>query len=87
MPSIHSFTAALTAAQADKLRDRLPEWGFDFVEKPYTLYAAQKGKLNVAVYVKGPKVLVQGKETEEFVTFPPGTGDPRGRQAGLRGGA
>ena len=43
--------------------------GFDFVEKPYTLYAAQKAKLNVAVYEKGPKVLVQGKETEDFVKF------------------
>ena len=43
--------------------------GFDFVEKPYTLYAAQKAKLNVAVYEKGPEVLVQGKETEDFVKF------------------
>ncbi len=43
--------------------------GFDFVEKPYTIYAAQKGKLNLAVYEKGPKVLVQGKETEDFVRF------------------
>ncbi len=43
--------------------------GFDFQEKPYTRYAAQKGKLNVAVYEKGPKVLVQGKETEDFVRF------------------
>ncbi len=47
----------------------LPEWGWEFIEKPYTLYAAQKGKLNLAVYVKGPKVLVQGKETEDFVKF------------------
>ena len=47
----------------------MPEWGWDFVEKPYTLYAAQKGKLNLAVYTKGPKVLVQGKETEDFVKF------------------
>ena len=43
--------------------------GFDFVEKPYTIYAAQKGKLNLAVYEKGPKVLIQGKETEDFVRF------------------
>ena len=43
--------------------------GFDFLEKPYTLYAAQRAKLNVAVYEKGPKVLVQGKETEDFVKF------------------
>ena len=42
---------------------------FEFVEKPYTHYAAKKGKLNVAVYEKGPKVLVQGKETEHFVQF------------------
>ena len=47
----------------------MPEWGWDFIEKPYTLYAAQKGKLNLAVYIKGPKVLVQGKETEDFVKF------------------
>ncbi len=43
--------------------------GFDFVEKPYTIFAAQKGKLNLAVYEKGPKVLIQGKETEDFVRF------------------
>lgn len=43
--------------------------GFDFVEKPYTLYAAERAKLNLAVYLKGPKVLIQGKGTEEFVKF------------------
>ena len=59
----------MTNAQADKLRARLGEMGFEFVEKPYTLYAAQKGKLNLAVYTKGPKVLVQGKDTEDFVKF------------------
>ena len=69
MPPLTSFTSALTAAQAAKLRARLAELGFEFVEKPYTLYAAQKGKLNLAVYTKGPKVLIQGKETEDFVRF------------------
>lgn len=69
MPPLHSFTSPLTSAQATKLRGKLLEMGFDFVEKPYTLYAAQKAKLNVAVYEKGPKVLVQGKETENFVKF------------------
>ncbi len=64
-----SFTSPLTSAQADKLRLRLREMGFDFVEKPYTIFAAQKGKLNLAVYEKGPKVLIQGKETEDFVRF------------------
>ncbi len=69
MPPLHSFTAALTNAQAAKLRTLLADSGFDFIEKPYTLYAAQKAKLNVAVYIKGPKVLIQGKETEDFVRF------------------
>jgi ribonuclease HIII len=36
--------------------------------KPYCLYAATKPKVNVLVYEKGPKVLVQGKGTEDFVT-------------------
>ncbi len=33
------------------------------------LYFAQKGKLAIAAYEKGPKVVVQGKDTEEFVRF------------------
>ncbi len=69
MPPLHSFTSPLSVAQAGKLRGLLAEKGFEFVEKPYTLYAAQKAKLSVAVYEKGPKVLVQGKETEDFVRF------------------
>jgi ribonuclease HIII len=64
-----SHTAPLTAAQAARLREVLEERGYEFEEKPHTLYAAKKGKLNVAVYAKGPKVLIQGKETEDFITF------------------
>ncbi|HEX8372415.1 MAG TPA: ribonuclease HIII [Chthoniobacterales bacterium] len=64
-----THTAALTPEQARKLRVLLEEDGFEFSEKPYTLYAATKGKLNVAVYEKGPKVVLQGKDTEEFLTF------------------
>ena len=52
-----------------KLRVVLEERGFEFGEKPYAIYSASKGKLNVTVYEKGPKVLVQGKETEDFVRF------------------
>ena len=33
------------------------------------LVAARKDKVTVAVYEKGPKVLVQGKGLEDFVTF------------------
>ncbi len=64
-----SHTAPLTPAQAARLHEVLEERGYEFEEKPHTLYAAKKGKLNVAVYAKGPKVLIQGKETEDFITF------------------
>ncbi len=64
-----SHTAPLTAAQAEKLRSVLEGQGYDFEEKPYALYSAHKGKLNVTVYQKGPKVLVRGKGTEDFIRF------------------
>ena len=67
--ALTSHTAPLTPAQAARLREVLEERGYEFEEKPHTLYAAKKGKLNVAVYAKGPKVLIQGKETEDFITF------------------
>ncbi|MFN0077691.1 MAG: ribonuclease HIII [Prosthecobacter sp.] len=68
MPTLTSYTHALTAPQAEKLQTLLEERGFEFMTKPYCLYAAAKAKVNVLVYEKGPKVLVQGKETEDFVT-------------------
>ena len=67
MPALTSHTQTLTAAQAEKLRALLSERGFDFMTKPYCLYAATKPKVNVLVYEKGPKVLVQGKGTADFV--------------------
>ena len=68
MPALTSYTHAITADQAAKLRGVLLARGFDLAVKPYCLYAASKAKLNVAVYEKGPKIVVQGKETEDFVT-------------------
>ena len=63
------YTAPLTAEQAQKLRALLEDDGYKFEPKPYTLYYAVKDKLNVAVYEKGPKVVLQGKGTGDFVTF------------------
>lgn len=63
------YTAPLTAAQAETLRAILEADGYRFEPKPYTLYYASKDRLNVAVYEKGPKVVLQGKGTGEFVTF------------------
>ncbi len=66
---MNSYTHALTRDQASKLRTLLAESGFQFSAKQYTLFFAQKNSLSVAVYEKGPKVLVQGKGVEEFVQF------------------
>ena len=67
--SANSHTAMISEEQAEKLRGVLEQQGFEFGEKPYTLFSAKKGKLNVSVYQKGPKVLVQGRETGDFVRF------------------
>jgi len=63
------YTSKLSPAQADKLKSILLEQEWTFTPKPYTLFYAQKNKLTVAVYEKGPKVLVQGKGFKEFVEF------------------
>jgi ribonuclease HIII len=66
---MNSYTHPLTPEQATKLRALLHELAFEFSPKQYTLFFAQKNKLSVAVYEKGPKVLVQGRGVEEFVQF------------------
>lgn len=66
---MNSYTHPLTQEQAAKLRSLLEELNFVFAPRPYTLFFAQKEKLSVAVYEKGPKILLQGKGIEEFVQF------------------
>src|SRR3954462_11634905 len=66
---MNSYTHALTPAQAAQLRTLLDELGFKFSPKEYTIFFVQKNKLSVAVYEKGPKVLIQGKGIEELVQF------------------
>jgi hypothetical protein len=66
---LNSYTHALTQEQVSKLRALLEELGFRFAPKEWTIFFGQKNKLSVAVYEKGPKVLVQGKGVEEFVQF------------------
>jgi ribonuclease HIII len=67
--ALNSYTHALTQEQVAKLRSLLDELGFKFAPKEWTVFFGQKNKLSVAVYEKGPKVLVQGKGVEEFVQF------------------
>src|SRR5437763_16279699 len=66
---MNSYTHALTNEEVAKLRSLLAELGFEFSPKPYTIFFAQKDKLSVAVYEKGPKVLLQGRGVEDFVKF------------------
>lgn len=67
--ALTSYTKPLGELDVETLRQALEEEGFEFLEKPYTHYAARKGKVNVSVYEKGPKVLVQGAGTEDFIRF------------------
>src|SRR2546423_8492926 len=66
---MNSYTHPLTHEQVRKLRALLEELGFEFSPKEWTIIFAQKNKLSGAVYEKGPKVLVQGKDVEQFVQF------------------
>ena len=65
----NSYTRAITHAQAKTLQSLLESRGWKFEPKEYTLYAAKKDKTTLAVYEKGPKILVQGKGAAEFVEF------------------
>src|SRR5881275_1998187 len=66
---MNSYTHPLSPEQANKLLELLQGLGFQFSPKEYTLFFAQKNKLAVAVYEKGPKVLIQGRGVEEFIQF------------------
>src|SRR5213080_1245550 len=66
---MNSYTHPLSLGEVTKLRALLEKLGFEFSPKEYTLPFAQKNKLSVAVYEKGPKLLVQGRDVEEFVQF------------------
>lgn len=64
-----TYTQEIGEGDVEKLRELLERGGFEILEKPYAHYGARNGKLNITVYEKGPKVLIQGKDTEEFVKF------------------
>lgn len=69
MPALTTYTKPLTELQAAKLRSLLEERGWKFEPKPYTLFAASGQKVSLAVYEKGPKVVLQGKGIEDFIKF------------------
>ncbi|MEI6714446.1 MAG: ribonuclease HIII [Verrucomicrobiota bacterium] len=63
------YTGPLTLDQAKKLQSILVSRGWHFEPRPYTIFFAKEGKLTVAVYEKGPKIVVQGKGLEDFIQF------------------
>lgn len=67
--SLASYTMPIKEGDVELIRKLLLEGGFEMKDKPYAHFSGKKGKLNVTVYEKGPKVLVQGKDTEDFVRF------------------
>jgi ribonuclease HIII len=63
-----SYTCKLAPEQAAALRAYLAEHNFRFRDVPYARFAAEKERVNVVFYESG-KLVVQGKETRDFVEF------------------
>lgn len=65
---LNCYTCKLTPEQGASLKTFLEQAGFAFREVPYAAYAGDKGKVGVVFYNSG-KLVVQGKETRDFVEF------------------
>jgi ribonuclease HIII len=63
-----SYTCKLTEAQAAALQASLRAHNFRPRDVPYARFAGEKDKVNVVFYESG-KLVVQGKETQDFVEF------------------
>jgi ribonuclease HIII len=63
-----TYVTELTAAQAEKLGQMLPERGWKMRELQYTHWQARKDKTTVTAYLSG-KMTAQGKGMEEFILF------------------
>ena len=68
MKPLNSYTCKLTDEQAALLKAYLVEHGYKFREVPYARFAAEKDKHNVVFYESG-KLVVQGRETQDFIEF------------------
>lgn len=65
---VTSYTVELDGEQGRALRAGLEERGFDFKKVAHAHFGASRGKLSLTYYHSG-KLLIQGKETAEFVQF------------------
>jgi ribonuclease HIII len=65
---LSSYTCKLTADQASALEKYLRAHGYEFREVPYARFGAAKDRISVVYYESG-KLVVQGKDTQEFIEF------------------
>lgn len=63
-----SYVAEVTKAQSDQVKEILERQGWDFKPLQYAHWKAQQNKTTIVSYESG-KFTVQGRGTEEFVTF------------------
>lgn len=68
LKTVTSYTVQLTSAQYMQLRKDLEERGFLLKKAPYAYFSAEKNKLHITLYKSG-KLLIQGKDTPEFIQF------------------
>jgi ribonuclease HIII len=68
MPAKTSYTYKLTADQQDALATLLKEGNYPLVEVPHTRIAAKLDHCNINLYKSG-KLLLQGKNSAEFIEF------------------
>lgn len=66
--SPNSFVTTLTPAQGNKLLLDLESQDYEISKPPYTLFAAKKKGISCTYYTSG-KLVVQGKEKDEFIKY------------------
>ena len=65
---IKNYVVKLSKEQVNQLTELLKSQNWEFIEHPYAYWKAKHDKINVIAYESG-KLVVQGKETEDFVLF------------------
>ncbi len=68
MKPLTSHTCKLNPEEAARLQALLRDRGYEFRQVPYARFGASKDKLTVVFYESG-KLVVQGKNTREFIEF------------------
>jgi ribonuclease HIII len=63
-----AFTAEINLSLTEKLLSDLPQQGFEITRPPYTVFSAKKKGVSCTLYESG-KLVVQGKEMQEFIEF------------------